>query len=193
MAKSKSRRGRGRGIGPVDVHVGTATHRVEGLPGGSRARRWAAQQSPAGKEGHQRGQSGIWLQGLARSGPSASFNPSDQSRKRILHKKGPSAKPGRAWRECGSVRRQGKAPASRPRQGSERGRLYCRPAIGRERPATRHLTQCRPRPRRRRQSAAEKPRRNGAPDRTYQARRVSPWPVSLSAMTHFNPPSQEFA
>ncbi len=31
---------------------------------------------------------------LARPGPPESFNPSDQSRKRILHKKGPSAKPG---------------------------------------------------------------------------------------------------
>ena len=31
---------------------------------------------------------------LAQDGPPTSFNPSDQSRKRILYKKGPSAKPG---------------------------------------------------------------------------------------------------
>ncbi len=46
--------------------------------------------SPAGKVRLQRGYSLLtnnW--GLARPGPPVSFDPSDQSRKPILHKKGP--------------------------------------------------------------------------------------------------------
>ena len=61
----------------------------------SRASRWAAQESPAGKQVTPAGPKwGMMIWGLARPGPTASFNPSEQSRKRILHKKGPSAKPG---------------------------------------------------------------------------------------------------
>ena len=41
--------------------------------------------------------------------------------------------------------------------------------------------------------AQESPAGAGPLDRTYQAWQMSAWPVSLSTMTHFNTPSQEFA
>ncbi len=61
---------------------------------GSRASRWAAQESPAGVGDSSGAIVRPCKQGLARPGPPTSFNPQDQSRKRIPQKKGPSAKPG---------------------------------------------------------------------------------------------------
>ena len=52
--------------------------------GGTRKPRWE-EETPAGPE--------LGYVVAARLGPPVSFDPSDQSRKRILHKKGRSAKP----------------------------------------------------------------------------------------------------
>ncbi len=62
---------------------------------GSRASRWVAQESPAEAETPAGPSVVLGYQRLALIGPPISFNPQDQSRKPILHKKGPSAKPGR--------------------------------------------------------------------------------------------------
>ena len=57
----------------------------------------------------------IGLYCLARPGPPMSFSPSDQSRKRILYKKGPSAQPGPVATEYTNGRRCGLPPPGIPR------------------------------------------------------------------------------
>ncbi len=60
---------------------------------GSRAGRWAAQERPRRGDGPAGPELSVYRNWPV-VGPPRKLDPSDQSRKRILHKKGPSAKPG---------------------------------------------------------------------------------------------------